>query len=72
MLRKQEYITQLELISGENDQDPKSKCNAQDTHQQGYLTKAVQSFYVNLKDALTDSQEMKNACKLAKRYYEKL
>ena len=67
MLRKQEYIAQLELISGKNDWDPKGKRN--DTPEQGYLTKAVQSFYVNLKDVLTDSQEMKNARKLAKRCY---
>ena len=29
-------------------------------------------FYSNLKDAFWDSQEMKNACKVAKRCYEKL
>ena len=69
MLRKQEYIAQLELISGKSDWDPKGKRNVQDTPEQGYLTKAVQSFYVNLKDVLTDSQEMKNARKLAKRCY---
>ena len=62
MLRKQEYIAQPELISAKSDWDPKSKRNVQNTPKQGYLTKAVQSFYVNLKDALTDSQEMKNVC----------
>ena len=41
--------------------------HVQNTPRQGYLTKAVQSFYGNLKDDLSDSQEMKNTCKVAKR-----
>ena len=37
-----------------------------------YLTKAVQEFYSNMEDVKSDSQEMKNTNKLAKRCYEKL
>ena len=52
--------------------DPKRKRRVQDTPKQDYLKKAVRSFSVNLKDALSDSQEMKNAYNIAKRCYEKL
>ena len=69
---KEEYIAELESMRGKTHWDPKRKRHVQDTPKQGYLTKAVRSFYVNLKDALSDSQEMKNACKVAKRCYEKL
>ena len=50
----------------------KEKRLFQDTPKQGYLTKAVESFYVNMKDALSDSQDVKNASKVAKRCYAKL
>ena len=69
---KQEYVGQLGSTRRKNDWDPKEKHHVQDASKQGYLTKAIQSFYVNLKDALSDSKEMKNACKLAKCCYQKL
>lgn len=37
--------------------------NVHDAPKQGYLTKGVRSFYVNLKDALSDSQEINVAMK---------
>ena len=62
---KAEYIA--ESMRGKTHWDPKRKRHVQDTPKQGYLAKAVRSFYVNLKDVLSNSQEMKNACKVAKR-----
>ena len=52
--------------------DPKRKRHIQDTPKQGYLAKVARSFYVNLKDDLSNSQEEKNAFNVAKRCYEKL
>ena len=37
-----------------------------------YLTRAARGFYSNFSEAKSDSQEIKNACKLAERCYEKL
>ena len=65
-------MQQLEPMTGKNYLDPKRKRRVQDTPKQDCLTKAVRSFHVNLKDALSDSQEMKNACNIAKRCHEKL
>ena len=59
-------------MRGKTHWDPKRKRHVQDTPKQSYLAKAVRRFYVNLKDVLSNSQEMKNVCKVAKRCYEKL
>jgi len=69
---KAEYIAEQESMRGKTHWDPKRKRHVQDTPKQSYLAKAVRSFYVNLKDVLSNSQEMKNVCKVAKRCYEKL
>ena len=52
--------------------DPKRERHVKDAPKQGYLAKAVRSFYVNLKDVLSNSEEMKNACKVGKSCYGKL
>ena len=52
--------------------DSKRKRHVHDLPKQEYLSKALQNFYSNLKEAKSDSQDMKNACKFAKRCLEKL
>ena len=69
---KQQYLLELEALKGKTHWDAKRKCHVTDQPKQGYLTRAVRSFYSNLSGAKSDSQEIKNACKLAKRCYEKL
>ena len=69
---KAEYVAGLESMRGKTHWDPKRKRHVEDTPKQGYLAKAVRSFYINLKDVLSNSQEMRSACKVAKRCYEKL
>ena len=54
----------LEALKGKTHWDAKRKCHVPDQPKQGYLTRAVRSFYFDL--------EIKYACKLAKRCYEKL
>ena len=53
----------LESMRGKTQLDPKRKDHVHDAPKQGYLTKNVRSFYVNLKDALSDSQEINVAMK---------
>ena len=48
----------------------KKKCHVPDQPKQD-LKRAFRSFYSNLSEAKSDSQEIKNVCKLAKRCYEK-
>ena len=62
----------LESLKGKMHWDSKRKCHVQDLPKQGYLSKAVRNFYSILKEAKSDSQDMKNACKFAKRSSEKL
>ena len=50
-------------MRGKTQLDPKRKDHVHDAPKQGYLTKNVRSFYVNLKDALSDSQEINVAMK---------
>ena len=69
---KQQYLSELEALKGKTHYDYKRKRHVPDQPKQGYVTAAVRSFYSNLKNSKSDSQEMKNACKLAKRCYEKL
>ena len=69
---KQQYLSELEALKDKTHYDYKRKRHVPDQPEQGYVTAAVHSFYSNLKNSKSDSQEMKNACKLAKRCYEKL
>ena len=64
---KEQYLVEVEALKGKTHWDARRN---QTKH--GYLTKAVRSFYSNLSNAKSDSQEIKKACKLAKRCYEKL
>ena len=57
-------------MRGKTRWDPKRRRHIQDMPKQGYLAKALQSVYVTLKDVLSNSQEMTNACKVAKHCYE--
>ena len=68
---KQQYLLELEAFKGKTYWDGKRKCHVPDQPKQDYLTRAVRSFYSNLREAKSDSQELKNACKLAKRCYKK-
>ena len=52
--------------------DFKTNRHVQDLPKQGYLSKAVRNFLSNLKESKSDSQDMKSACKFAKRCLEKL
>ena len=54
-----------------NSLESKRKHYIQESPKQGYIAKVVRSFYKNPKDVFPDSQEMKNACKVAKCCYEK-
>ena len=69
---KEQYLSELEALKGKTHYDYKRKRHVSDQPKQGYVTAAVQSFYSDLKNSKSDSQEMKNVCKLAKRCYEKL
>ena len=70
---KQQYLLELEALKGKTQLGLLME-NVIVSYQlkQGYLTRAVPSFYSNLNEAKSDSQEIKNACKLPKRCYEKL
>ena len=67
---KQQYFGGLERAK--THWDAKRKCHVPDQPKQGYLTRAVRSFYSNLSETKPDSPEIKNACILAKRCNEKL
>jgi len=69
---KEQYLVEVEALKGKTHWDAKRKRHVPDQPKHGYLTKAVWSFYSNLSNAKSDSQETKKACKLAKRCYEKL
>ena len=69
---KEQYLVEVEALNGKTHWDAKRKRHVPDQPKHGYLTKAVRSFYSNLRNAESDSQETKKACKLAKRCYEKL
>lgn len=69
---KQQYFLELETLKGKTHWDDKRKCNIPDQPKQCYLTRVVRSFYSNLSEAKSDSQEIKNTCKLAKWCYKKL
>ena len=66
---KQQYLSELEALKGKTHYDYKRKRHVPDQPKLGYVTAAVSA---NLKNSKSDSQEMKNACKVAKRRYEKL
>ena len=76
MLEKPQLAEKVEKLKGcklqYNAESESLKGNVSDTTKQGYLTKTVREFYSNMKDVKIDSQEMKNANKLAKRFCEKL
>lgn len=67
---KQQYLLELEALKRKTHWDDKRKCDVPDQPKQG-LKRAFRSFYSNLSEAKSDSQEIKNACKLAKRCYKK-
>ena len=69
---KQQYLLELEALKSNTHWDAKRKCHVPGQPKQGYLTRAIRSFCSNLSEAKSGSQEIKNACKLAKRRYEKL
>ena len=69
---KEQYLVEVEALKGKTHWDAKRKLHVPDQPKHGYLTKAVRSFYLKLSNAKSDSQELKKACKLAKRCYEKL
>ena len=69
---KEECIVEMETLKGKTHWDSKRKRHVQDLPKKGYLSKAVRNFYLNLKEAKSNSQDMKNACKFAKNCLEKL
>lgn len=66
------YQAEVEALKGKTHWDNKRKRHVQDVPKLGYITKAVRTFYSNLKDVKSDSPQIKNACKLAKRCLDKL
>ena len=71
-MQGEEYCVQLESLKGKTHWDSKIKCNVPDLPKQDYLSKAVRSFYSNLKEANSDSQDIKNARKFPNHCLEKL
>ena len=55
---KQQYLSELEALKGKTHYDNKRKRHVPDQPKQGYVTAAVRSFYSNLKNLKSDSQEM--------------
>ena len=65
-------MSDLEALKDRTHYDYKRKRHVTDQPKQVCVAAAVCGFYSNLKSSKPDSQEMKNACNLAKQYYEKL
>ena len=53
--RKEECIVEMETLKGKTHWDSKIKCNVPDLPKKGYLSKAVRNFYLNLKEAKSNS-----------------
>ena len=47
---KQQYLLELEALKDKTHWDTKRKCHVPDQPKQGYLTRAVRSFYSNLSE----------------------
>ena len=63
---KDEYLVELESLKGKAHWDSKRKRHIQGLPKLGYLSKVVRNFCSNLKEAKSDSQDMKKTCKFAK------
>ena len=54
---QEEYLVELASLKGKTHWDSKRKRHVPDLPKQGYVTKAVRSFYSNLKNAKSDSKK---------------
>ena len=69
---QQQYDDEVEAMKGKTHWDVKRKRHVPDTPKQGYLAKAVRSFYFNLKEVKNDDKALNAAIKMAKRCYDKV
>ena len=63
---KEQYLVEVEALKGKTHWDAKRKRHVPDQQKHGYFTKAVRSFYSNLSNAKSDSQEIKRLANLLK------